>query len=84
ALEYHNKALGIREKVFGTEHPDVALSYNNIGEVYHSQGDFQKALEYHNKALEIYKKTIGTEHQYTKTVMENIDFLKQKMSHIED
>ena len=31
ALEHHQKALAIRLKQLGPEHPDVAGSYNNIG-----------------------------------------------------
>ena len=83
-MEYWKKALNILEKTLGSEHHDVAMSYNNIGYVYYYQKDYPKALEYWKKALEIYKKTVGTEHQDIKTLMENIDFLKQKMSHIED
>ena len=59
ALEYHFKALAIREKVLGKEHPDTAMSYNNIAGVYDSQGDYPKALEYHFKALDIKEKVLG-------------------------
>ncbi len=31
----------------GENNPDTAISYNNIGLVYCSQGDYNKALEYH-------------------------------------
>ena len=31
ALDYSKKALAIDEKVFGKEHADVAIDYNNIG-----------------------------------------------------
>ena len=31
ALEYHQKSLDIEIRVFGSDHPDVAKSYNNIG-----------------------------------------------------
>ena len=41
------------------EHPDVALSYNNIGSVYDSQGDYAHAMEYHQKALGIRIKVFG-------------------------
>ena len=33
ALVQHQKALEIRTRVFGFEHPDVAASYINIGSV---------------------------------------------------
>ena len=61
------------------QHPDTAMSYNNIGLVYNSQGDYDQALEYCQKALEIFEKALGAEHPYTKTVKENIELLKTKM-----
>jgi hypothetical protein len=33
AIECGEKALRIKIKVLGEEHPDVALSYNNLGNV---------------------------------------------------
>jgi hypothetical protein len=37
-LEYHQKSLEIKKKVYGEMHPDVAMSYNNIGSVYGNLG----------------------------------------------
>ena len=31
ALQHYRRALGIAEKVFGSEHPNVAVRLNNIG-----------------------------------------------------
>ena len=36
--------------------------YNNIGEVYRSLGDFEKALFHHEKALEIRTRVVGQDH----------------------
>ena len=33
ATEFGEKALSIRIKVLGEEHPDIAISYNNLGTV---------------------------------------------------
>jgi tetratricopeptide (TPR) repeat protein len=53
ALEYYEKSLSIILSVLGDNHPDVAISYNNIGNVYAFQGDYDKALKYYEKALKI-------------------------------
>ncbi len=45
--------------MFGENHPDVATSYNNLGLVYYSQGNYPQALEYHQKSLEINRKLYG-------------------------
>ena len=72
ALECHNKALAIRLKVLGENHPDTATSYNNIGAVYYNQGNYAKALEYYNKALAIELKVLGETHPSTATSYNNI------------
>ena len=72
ALEYHLKALEIREKVLGKEHTYTATSYNNIGLDYFSKGDYDKALEYYFKALEIQEKVLGKDHPDTASSYNNI------------
>ena len=79
SLEFYIKALAIYEKNLGKEHPNVVQSYNNIGTLYFHQGNYEKALEYLFKALAICEKVLGTEHPDTKTVRENIDFIKSKL-----
>ena len=43
-------------QVLGAEHPDTAATYNNMANVYDSQGHNDKALEYYGKALAITEK----------------------------
>jgi len=50
ALLQHQKALDIRTRVNGSEHPDVATSYNNIGNAYMKKGDLENALLQYQKA----------------------------------
>ena len=80
ALEYYDKALTIRGKVIGMEHPYTAISHNNIGLVYNNMGDHDKALEYFGKALVITENVLGTEHPYTATFYNNIGLVYGNMS----
>jgi tetratricopeptide (TPR) repeat protein len=73
--------LAIYERVFGTEHPDTASSYNNIGWVYYSLGEYDMAFEYFIKALTIDEKVFGIQHPMTKIIQENIEAVKSKRSH---
>ena len=75
ALEWYQKALEIREKVLGKDHPSTGTTYNNIAGVYDSQGDYPKALEWYQKALNILEKRLGTEHPNTLIVKSNIERL---------
>lgn len=77
SVQFYNKALQIREKLLGAEHPDTAATYNNIAGVYDSQGDYHKALEWYQKALTIYELKLGSEHPYTQIVKKNIQTLRQ-------
>ncbi len=57
ALEYHNKALEIREKVLDPSHPDLAIIYTVIGLVYYNKDEYDKCIEFLEKALVIFEKS---------------------------
>jgi preprotein translocase subunit SecA/nephrocystin-3 len=63
--------LAIWEKVLGAGHPDVAISYFNIGSIYDDLFDYAKALENHQKALAIREKVLGANHLLTISVYES-------------
>ena len=65
ALAYQHKALAIRQKVLGAEHPDTATSYNSIGSLLQKQDKFDQALDYYRRALAIREKVLGAEHALT-------------------
>ena len=54
ALEWYEKALAIREKVLGKDHPDTATTYNNIAGVYSRKGEYDIALEWYICAFKIF------------------------------
>jgi tetratricopeptide (TPR) repeat protein len=62
ALSYYEKALEIREKIFPSNHPDLASTYNNIGRLPHNMSQYSKALSYYEKALNIREKILLTDH----------------------
>ncbi len=60
-MENYEKILIIQTQTQGPESLQVAVTFNNIGSVYHSKGDYDKALENYNKSLEIRIKLFGNE-----------------------
>ncbi len=72
ALSYYGKALAIKERVLGTEHPSTATTYNNMAGVFWAQGDYEKALDYYRKALSAFKKSLGENHKHTRAVQKAI------------
>jgi len=45
--EMYQRALELREKVLGPEHPDVLISMNNLAGVLRHQGKYEAAEEMH-------------------------------------
>ena len=78
ANEIYLRQIPLAEELYGKEHKNTAVSYNNIGEVYNEQGDYDKALEYHQKALLIREKVLGTEYPETATSYNNIGVVYRK------
>ena len=49
----------IRTRVFGSDHPDVAASYNNLAIIYKKQGKYEEALEVYTKSLDMMTRIYG-------------------------
>jgi tetratricopeptide (TPR) repeat protein len=58
--------------VLGTEHPDTAKSYNNIGLVYSAQGEYGEAERHYNKVLAIYTRVFDESHPDVQMVRGNL------------
>ncbi len=65
-------SLSIREKLFGTEHPDTAFSLNNLARLHHTQGHYAEALPLLQQALNICQNSLGEEHSDTATSLNNL------------
>jgi tetratricopeptide (TPR) repeat protein len=66
------RALAIREKVLGPEHPDVATSLNNLASLYRAQGRYAEAEPPLTRALAIREKVLGPEHPDVATSLNNL------------
>lgn len=61
AIELLTKVATIRELSLGSDHPETAKSYNNIGLVLSKKGDFKMALQHHRKAIAILEQVHGSD-----------------------
>ena len=66
------RALAIREKVLGTDHPYTAQSINNLASLLQAQGELAAARPFLERALAICEKTLGPDHPYTAHVRNNL------------
>ena len=73
ALLQHQRALEIRTRVFGSEHPYVAMSYGNMGYVYRSLGKAEEAREMFTKTYSIFLKVLGPDHPHTQQAKSDVD-----------
>lgn len=65
-------ALDIRLKTLGSNHPDAALSYNNIAYIYLTKGDNDTALKYFIESLNIYLRVLDPHHFNLATIYNNL------------
>ncbi|MEO1373662.1 MAG: tetratricopeptide repeat protein [Cyanobacteria bacterium J06635_10] len=72
AIPLAEKALAIREKVLGKEHPSVATTLNNLANLYQKQGNYAKAESLYQRALRIDEKILGNEHPYVAITLNSL------------
>jgi len=71
----YKRALAIREKALGPEHPDTTRSLNDLAVLYDSQGKNAEAEPLYKRALAIREKALGTEHPDTAASLNNLAVL---------
>ncbi|MGH8628517.1 MAG: tetratricopeptide repeat protein [Gammaproteobacteria bacterium] len=67
----YRQSLGLREKILGAEHPQVATSLNNLAMLYRNVQNYHEAGRYFQRALAILEKTCGTKHPNTVACRKN-------------
>ncbi len=72
AIPLAEKALAIVEKVLGQEHALVAISLNNLAELYRVQGNYAKAEPLFLRSLAILEKVLGQKHPDVATSLNNL------------
>jgi len=66
------RALAIRHRILGDEHPDTASSYNNLAWTLDAQGKYAQTAPLYEKALAVRCKILGEEHPYTALSYQNL------------
>ena len=74
------QALELLRSLLGETHPHVASSLYNLAELYESQERYEDAEALYSRALAILEQMLGANAPDTRTVRENIELLRQKMT----
>ena len=68
--------MAICEKSLGPDHPDTAMSLNNLALLYATQAKYDLAEPLYKRALAINEKVLGPDHPNTIQFRENIAQMK--------
>jgi eukaryotic-like serine/threonine-protein kinase len=66
------RALEIRRRVLGPEHPDTLKSMNDVGTILEEQGRYAEAEKLHRQLLEIRRRALGPDHADTLISMNSL------------
>jgi len=77
AIPLAQRALEIRERILGANHPNVSTSLNNLAELYRGQGNYAEAEPLYQRSLSIYEATFGANHPAVATSLNNLAGLYQ-------
>ena len=72
AREPYERALELRRRELGDDHPKVAESLNELGSAVRSSGDPATAEGHFRRALEIHKRVLGDDHAFTGIILHNL------------
>jgi tetratricopeptide (TPR) repeat protein/transcriptional regulator with XRE-family HTH domain len=72
ARPWDERALAIRERVLGPDHPDTAVCLNNLAYVLWAQGDVAAARSLDERALAIRERELGPDHADTAESLNNL------------
>ena len=77
ALESFNQAIGILKKIYGENHRELALNYNNQAYLYIKLGKDLEAFELYIKALKIYS-SMGVKGLQTECTYESVATIPER------
>ena len=78
AVVVAKKALEVAEKNVGPDHPDVAVSLNNLALLYDTQGRYAQAEPLYKRSLAILEKSLGPDHPDVAKSLNNLGLLYDK------
>ncbi|HEU5230275.1 MAG TPA: tetratricopeptide repeat protein, partial [Ktedonobacteraceae bacterium] len=78
------RALAIRKRVLGSEHPDIAASLNGLANIYCGQGRYTKAESLYRRALHIQELRLGQHHPKTGQTLHNLAVFRQKQGNLSE
>jgi len=82
AIRFYQKALDIQQQSLSPYHPDLGMSYNNIGLVYENMKNYSEARFFYEHAVEIGQKSLTSDHPHLQTYGKNLERVKKTCNDI--
>jgi tetratricopeptide (TPR) repeat protein len=78
------RALELRERTLGPDHPDTLRSVHGLAALYHSRGRYEEAETLSKRAIAGRERTLGPDHPDTLTAVSNLGYLYLAMKRFAD
>ncbi len=75
AERLHLRALELRERTLGRDHPQVGSSLNNLANVYKTKGNLDEAQRLYERARAIWEEALGPDHPQVAHCINNLALL---------
>jgi CHAT domain-containing protein len=75
AVPFAERALAIRERLVGPDHPETAVALDNLAEIHRAAEAYSKAEPLHRRALAIRESVLGPEHRDTASSLNRLGLL---------
>jgi tetratricopeptide (TPR) repeat protein len=72
AIELHERALAIKERLFGANHPAVGVTLVNLANAENSRGDSARTEQLYRRALAIFESELGPQHPSVASCANNL------------
>ena len=73
----YRRALAIKEELLGQDHPDVAMTLNNLGVLVKTLGRREEAEALYERALAIFERTLDRDHSRLLLCRRNLEKLRR-------
>jgi CHAT domain-containing protein/Tfp pilus assembly protein PilF len=83
AMESYLMALDATEELYGENHAEVGLIYNNIGTIHYLRGDYGQAADFFNRAGDLFLESFGEEHPNVAGAYNNAAVIYIEMGNLE-
>jgi non-specific serine/threonine protein kinase/serine/threonine-protein kinase len=83
ARRLFDKSLNLRRDLLGEDHPEVALSMSQLGEVLFQIGEYEQARRLHEQALDFRREFYGPDHQTVAWSLHSLGVISWRASELE-